>query len=158
MPTLCHMCGELNNDIHVHTCTVWWQTFEGENFLKFRSFGAICESFLHKIWGHGVHAPGHLVYFGGVVYFGTTKSAKVFSAKIVFAEFFPLESFPLYSTPHFCVHSGLRNQFCTCTSVTHEIKQTWNIHDHVLCQDRTGAHSQVTVSERDHCSHGVHAP
>jgi len=28
--------------------------FEGANFHEFQGFVAICESFLHKIWGRGI--------------------------------------------------------------------------------------------------------
>ena len=34
--------------------TVQLETFERENFRKFRGFAAICESFLRKIWRCGV--------------------------------------------------------------------------------------------------------
>ena len=32
-------------------CTVQWESFEGENFRKFRGVVAIRESFLCEIWG-----------------------------------------------------------------------------------------------------------
>ena len=52
---------------------IWRETFEGENLCEFRSFVAVCESFLRKIWGHGV------------LWCGTNEqSAKIFSAKIIF--------------------------------------------------------------------------
>ena len=37
--------------LKVSTHTVWRETFEGENFHKFRDFSAIHGSFLHEILG-----------------------------------------------------------------------------------------------------------
>ena len=52
--------------------TVQRKTFEGENSCEFCSFMAIYESFLHKVWGHGILWNGK-----------SKQSAKVFSVKIV---------------------------------------------------------------------------
>ena len=54
--------------------TAWQETFEGENFCKFRGFVAIHESFLCKIGG--------VVSFGGDT---SEQSAKLFSVKILFS-------------------------------------------------------------------------
>ena len=59
---------------------------KGKNLRKFRSFVAICESFLHEILGRGILWHGK-----------NEQSAKVFSAKIhQFTKVFSLESFSLY--------------------------------------------------------------
>ena len=62
---------------------------------------AICESFLHEIWGHGV------------LWHGTSEQfVKVFSTKISFffhqfAKVISLESFPLYGITHY--HGSYRS-------------------------------------------------
>ena len=68
--------------------------FEGciaEDFSKFCGFVAIHESFLCKIWGHGVLWCGK-----------SEQSAKVFSLKIVF--FTNLRKFSLSKVSHYTIH------------------------------------------------------
>ena len=87
------------------------ETFEGENFRKFRGFVAIRKSFLCEIWGCGVLWWHFSAKFGGVASFGGTigstseQSAKVFSVKILFSSnlrTFSRKKFPANKLKNFC--------------------------------------------------------
>ena len=72
--------------------------FRGRNFCQFRGFVAICESFLHEIWGHGI------------LWCAKASNLRKFSLQKMyfhqFAKVFSLESFSLYgiqSPIHPCI-------------------------------------------------------
>ena len=77
------------------------------NFREFRGFVAICESFLHKIWG--------------VASFGMAKASnpRKFSPRKSyfhqFAKVFSLTSFPLYGMLFHTPHKMHRMYMCTFT-------------------------------------------
>ena len=67
--------------------TIQQNSFEEENFHKFRGFVAICESFLHEIEGVASLAVTSL-----------SNLQKFSPRKSYFVKVFTLESFALYST------------------------------------------------------------
>ena len=87
--------------------TVWWKTFEGENFCDFQSFVAIRVKIFFK-------------RFEGVASFGDTskQSTKFFSVKFFYTDLFFRESFQLYTKQcglDFFVKFGLLPSVCPVT-------------------------------------------
>ena len=98
------------------THTVQQDTFEGENHHKFRGFVAVCESFLHKIFGHGIFwhhkRPIHVSFSAKFVF--STNSQKFSSSS------FPLHDI-LYSKSHTRIYTGVSVLQVTSESVSYTV-------------------------------------